>query len=275
MTTFVVESLELRQKLAYACRILAANGQNDAVYGHVTHRLSSTDTCWMKPATIGLDEMTPDAAICIDLDGNVLAGELPSGGGRKGRLSFRVTISITSLHHGTEAMVNILDLAANGEGATRSDGNLPLVGSLLRAAGDNGSHDIARLKSIRLTVRFGPRAREAVLIHATHLASLPAGRGNEERDDACDVQRLGRACCDTRGIQPVRFRQSPARAIPLRAPARTDFNRKSQRLQATVEFPPCRVHGCGVLERGLCLGLETLQAFRLVRKKVLDELRPL
>jgi ribulose-5-phosphate 4-epimerase/fuculose-1-phosphate aldolase len=77
MATFPAESLELRQKLAYACRILAANGQNDAVYGHVTHRLPGADMCWMKPSGIGLDEMTPDAAICIDLDGNVLAGELP------------------------------------------------------------------------------------------------------------------------------------------------------------------------------------------------------
>ncbi len=77
MATFPAESLELRRKLAYACRILAANGQNDAVYGHVTHRLPGADTCWMKPATIGLDEMTPVAAICIDLDGNVLAGDLP------------------------------------------------------------------------------------------------------------------------------------------------------------------------------------------------------
>lgn len=77
MATSPTESLELRQKLAYACRILAANGQNDAIYGHATHRLPGAETCWMKPTTIGLDEMTPDAAICIDLDGNVLMGELP------------------------------------------------------------------------------------------------------------------------------------------------------------------------------------------------------
>ena len=82
------------------------------------------------------------------------------------------------MHNGTEAMVNILDLPANGEGATRSDGNLPLVGSLLRSAGDNGSHDIARLKPIRQAVRFGSRAREAVLIHAAHLARLSAGRSH-------------------------------------------------------------------------------------------------
>jgi ribulose-5-phosphate 4-epimerase/fuculose-1-phosphate aldolase len=77
MATLPVESLELRQKLAYACRILAVNGQNDAIYGHVTHRLPGAQTCWMKPATIGLDEMTPDTAIRIDLAGTVLEGDLP------------------------------------------------------------------------------------------------------------------------------------------------------------------------------------------------------
>jgi ribulose-5-phosphate 4-epimerase/fuculose-1-phosphate aldolase len=75
MATLSEESLELRRKLAYACRILAANGQNDAIYGHVTHRVPDTNTCWMKPSGIGLDEMTADTAILIDLDGNVLRGD--------------------------------------------------------------------------------------------------------------------------------------------------------------------------------------------------------
>lgn len=77
MATFSAESLELRRKLAYACRILAANGQNDSVYGHVTHRHAGAHSCWMKPSAMGLDEITPDSAILIDLDGNVLVGDLP------------------------------------------------------------------------------------------------------------------------------------------------------------------------------------------------------
>jgi ribulose-5-phosphate 4-epimerase/fuculose-1-phosphate aldolase len=36
MSVFSEESLKLRRELAYACRILAANGQNDTVYGHLT-----------------------------------------------------------------------------------------------------------------------------------------------------------------------------------------------------------------------------------------------
>jgi len=77
MTTFSSDSLELRRKLAYACRILAAHGQNDAIYGHVTHRHPGAETYWMKPAAMGLDEITADTVIRMDLDGNVLEGELP------------------------------------------------------------------------------------------------------------------------------------------------------------------------------------------------------
>jgi len=77
MSSFSKDSLELRRELAYACRILAANGQNDTVYGHVTYRRAGEDTFWMKPATLGLDEITPDTLIRVDLDGNVVEGELP------------------------------------------------------------------------------------------------------------------------------------------------------------------------------------------------------
>lgn len=75
--TFSAESLELRRKLAYACRILAANGQNDTIYGHVSHRQAGEARYWMKPAAMGLDEITPDSVIHLDLDGMLLEGTLP------------------------------------------------------------------------------------------------------------------------------------------------------------------------------------------------------
>ena len=77
MTVFSAESLELRRELAYACRILAANGQNDSVYGHVTYREAGAPTFWMKPAALGLDEITPETLIRVDLEGNVVEGDLP------------------------------------------------------------------------------------------------------------------------------------------------------------------------------------------------------
>jgi ribulose-5-phosphate 4-epimerase/fuculose-1-phosphate aldolase len=77
MQNFSEESLKPRRELAYACRILAANGQNDTIYGHISYREVGAKSFWMKPAAMGLDEMTPDTLIRLDLDGNVLEGELP------------------------------------------------------------------------------------------------------------------------------------------------------------------------------------------------------
>jgi L-ribulose-5-phosphate 4-epimerase len=77
MPTFSEKSLDMRRELAYACRILAANGQNDTVYGHVTYREAGADSFWMKPSAMGLDEITPDSLIRVDLDGNVVEGDLP------------------------------------------------------------------------------------------------------------------------------------------------------------------------------------------------------
>lgn len=77
MSTVTEEGLDLRRKLAYACRILAANGQNDAIYGHVSHRLPGAGSFWMKPSGFGLDEITSETLIRLDLDGQVLEGGFP------------------------------------------------------------------------------------------------------------------------------------------------------------------------------------------------------
>jgi ribulose-5-phosphate 4-epimerase/fuculose-1-phosphate aldolase len=77
MSVFLEESLQLRRELAYACRILAANGQNDTVYGHVAYREAGAKSFWMKPSALGLDEITPETLIRVDLEGNVVEGELP------------------------------------------------------------------------------------------------------------------------------------------------------------------------------------------------------
>lgn len=71
------EEQGLRRDLAVACRILAANGQGDSVYGHVTARLPGWDRFWMKPAWLGLEEIREEHLILVDLDGNVLAGDKP------------------------------------------------------------------------------------------------------------------------------------------------------------------------------------------------------
>src|SRR2546428_14137978 len=67
----------LKRRLADACRILAAAGQGDDVWGHATARVPGTNTFWMKAAGLGLEEIGPEQLLLIDLDGKVLRGSLP------------------------------------------------------------------------------------------------------------------------------------------------------------------------------------------------------
>jgi L-ribulose-5-phosphate 4-epimerase len=68
----------LRRKLTNAGRVLASQDQGDFVAGHVTVRLPEEPHRFlMKPATIGLDEMTPEGIITVDLDGRKVGGAMP------------------------------------------------------------------------------------------------------------------------------------------------------------------------------------------------------
>ena len=70
---------EAKQKLILAGRVLVAQGQDDFTRGHVSVR--APDDPWqffMKPHSVGLDEITHDNILTIDLDGKVI-----SGGGRR------------------------------------------------------------------------------------------------------------------------------------------------------------------------------------------------
>jgi L-fuculose-phosphate aldolase len=66
-----------KTKVALACNILAAEGHTDTIYGHVSARIAGSEHVWMKPHTLGLEEVRPHDMLTIDLDGNKLAGELP------------------------------------------------------------------------------------------------------------------------------------------------------------------------------------------------------
>ncbi len=67
----------LKRDLALACRILAAQGQGDAIFGHVSARLPGERRFWMKPAAMGLEEVAADDLILVDFDGAMLAGRRP------------------------------------------------------------------------------------------------------------------------------------------------------------------------------------------------------
>ena len=65
---------DLRQQVAWSCRILAMHGHTDLTLGHVSAR-SAKDIVYIKRKDIGLDEVTPADVLAIDLDGNVLDGD--------------------------------------------------------------------------------------------------------------------------------------------------------------------------------------------------------
>jgi L-fuculose-phosphate aldolase len=65
----------LKSLLADAGRVLAHEGQGDYVAGHVSLRLpDQPDLFLMKPAGIGLEEMTDDNIITVDQEGNKVGG---------------------------------------------------------------------------------------------------------------------------------------------------------------------------------------------------------
>ncbi|HET9457853.1 MAG TPA: class II aldolase/adducin family protein [Candidatus Limnocylindrales bacterium] len=69
---------DVRELLATACRILAAEGHEHFQFGHASSReMAGTERFWVKPANLGLREVRPDDLVLVDLEGNRLAGDGP------------------------------------------------------------------------------------------------------------------------------------------------------------------------------------------------------
>lgn len=68
---------ELREQVALGCRILAATGHDDFVWGHVSARDPRGRGIWMKASTFGFEEITAEHVILIGFDGTVVSGEHP------------------------------------------------------------------------------------------------------------------------------------------------------------------------------------------------------
>jgi L-fuculose-phosphate aldolase len=67
---------ELKQKLIVAGKVLVAQGQGDFTRGHISVRLPDDPKLfYMKPHSVGLDEITMANILTIDLEGNVVAGK--------------------------------------------------------------------------------------------------------------------------------------------------------------------------------------------------------
>lgn len=69
---------KLKKLLADAGRVLAHEGQGDYVAGHISLRLPDDPGLFlMKPAGIGLEEMTADNIITVNIDGDKVGGPAP------------------------------------------------------------------------------------------------------------------------------------------------------------------------------------------------------
>lgn len=67
-------SFSLEEKLALACRILANEGHWDLDLGHVSARVPGEDLIIMKSMGWGLEEVTPENLVTIDLSGQKVGG---------------------------------------------------------------------------------------------------------------------------------------------------------------------------------------------------------
>jgi L-fuculose-phosphate aldolase len=66
---------KIKQLLIWAGKVLVAEGQDDFTRGHISFRLPDNPSrFFMKPHSLGLDEITLENILTIDLDGNVVAG---------------------------------------------------------------------------------------------------------------------------------------------------------------------------------------------------------
>ncbi len=67
---------EIKQKLIMAGKVLVGEGQDDFTRGHISFRLpDNPNLFFMKAHSLGLDEITMENILTIDLEGNVVAGK--------------------------------------------------------------------------------------------------------------------------------------------------------------------------------------------------------
>src|SRR6266852_4172830 len=91
-----------------------------------------------------------------------------------------------------------------------------------------------RFEAMHTTWPFGLPTRESVVIHIHHLSVLSPLRLNQPGTNVLGAQAFW--CRGTNGcrIDPVGFRERQPGSIPARAPASTNLNRQTERLQHLI-----------------------------------------
>jgi L-fuculose-phosphate aldolase len=77
MTAPAAVDARRREEVAWSCRILALGEHGDYTLGHVSARAADGAHLLMKPNGLGLEEVTPDDVLTLDLEGTRVAGSRP------------------------------------------------------------------------------------------------------------------------------------------------------------------------------------------------------
>lgn len=63
------------EQVSVGCRVLAAHGNADLIWGHLSLRDPGGAGVWLKAGGYGMEEITPDRVVLIDRDGTRLDGD--------------------------------------------------------------------------------------------------------------------------------------------------------------------------------------------------------
>lgn len=108
---FALPEWSVRQKLALACHILAAEGHDSGLAGQATARGESPGTYLMLRFGLGFDEITADNLLLVDDDLNVLEGEgMPNPSNRFHLWIYRARPHVASIMHTHPPHVSALSM---------------------------------------------------------------------------------------------------------------------------------------------------------------------
>ena len=108
---FVVPDWSVRQKLALACRMLAADGHDSGLAGQLSARADRPGAYYMLRFGLGLDEASPDNLLLVDDDLNVLEGDgMPNPSNRFHLWIYRAKPRVNSIMHTHPPYVSALSM---------------------------------------------------------------------------------------------------------------------------------------------------------------------
>ncbi len=108
---FVVPEWSARQKLALACRILAADGHDSGLAGQLSARAERPGTYYMLRFGLGLEEITAENLLLCDDDLNVLEGDgMPNPSNRFHLWIYRAKPHVRAITHTHAPYVSALSM---------------------------------------------------------------------------------------------------------------------------------------------------------------------